>query len=92
MKSLYHILSIGMIMIACLTVANAFAENKSLPENQPLADSLITDDNVYEYTFSDFDKAERIMQELRKRKSLPDYRLDITEGDLYYTGATTTAP
>lgn len=84
MKSLYHILSIGMIMIACLTTANAFAENKSLPENQPLADSLITDDNVYEYTFSDFDKAERIMQELRKRKSLPDYRLDITEGDLYY--------
>lgn len=84
MKSLYHILSIGMIMIACLTTANAFAENKSLPENQPLPDSLITDDNVYEYTFSDFDKAERIMQELRKRKSLPDYRLDITEGDLYY--------
>lgn len=84
MKSLYHILSIGMIMIACLTAANAFAENKSLPENQPLPDSLITDDNVYEYTFSDFDKAERIMQELRKRKSLPDYRLDITEGDLYY--------
>lgn len=84
MKSLYHILSIGMIMIACLTTANAFAENKSLPDNQPLPDSLITDDNVYEYTFSDFDKAERIMQELRKRKSLPDYRLDITEGDLYY--------
>lgn len=84
MKSLYHILSIGMIMIACLTAANAFAENKSLPENKPLPDSLITDDNVYEYTFSDFDKAERIMQELRKRKSLPDYRLDITEGDLYY--------
>lgn len=84
MKSLYHILSIGMIMIACLTAANAFAENKSLPDNQPLPDSLITDDNVYEYTFSDFDKAERIMQELRKRKSLPDYRLDITEGDLYY--------
>ena len=63
---------------------NAFAENKSLPENQSLPDSLITDDCVYEYTFSDFDKAERIMKELRKRKSLPDYRLDVTEGDLYY--------
>ena len=63
---------------------NAFAENKSLTENQSLPDSLITDDCVYEYTFSDFDKAERIMKELRKRKSLPDYRLDVTEGDLYY--------
>ena len=63
---------------------NAFAGNKSLPENQSLPDSLITDDCVYEYTFSDFDKAERIMKELRKRKSLPDYRLDVTEGDLYY--------
>lgn len=73
-----------------MTGTNAFAENKSLPanqslsENQSLPDSLITDDSVYEYTFSDFDKAQRIMKELRKRKSLPDYRLDVTEGDLYY--------
>lgn len=73
-----------------MTGTNAFAEdkslteNKSLSENQSLPDSLITDDCVYEYTFSDFDKAQRIMKELRKRKSLPDYRLDVTEGDLYY--------
>ena len=85
MKSLYHIrLYIRMIIIVCMAGTNAFAENKSLPENQSLPDSLITDDCVYEYTFSDFDKAERIMKELRKRKSLPDYRLDVTEGDLYY--------
>nr|WP_294481662.1 helix-turn-helix domain-containing protein [uncultured Bacteroides sp.] len=85
MKSLYHIrLYIRMIIIVCMAGTNAFAENKSLTENQSLPDSLITDDCVYEYTFSDFDKAERIMKELRKRKSLPDYRLDVTEGDLYY--------
>lgn len=79
MKSLYHIpIYVWMMITVSLTGTNVFAENQLLP------DSLITDDYVYEYTFVDFDKAERIMQELRKRKSLPDYRLDITEGDLYY--------
>lgn len=91
MKNLYHIrFYIRMIIIVCMAGTNAFAENKSLSENESLAenqslpDSLITDDCVYEYTFSDFDKAQRIMKELRKRKSLPEYRLDVTEGDLYY--------
>ena len=37
-----------------------------------LPDSLITDDNVYKYTFSDFDKAQQVMEQLRKRKSLSD--------------------
>lgn len=79
MKNLYHIrFYIRMIIIVCMAGTNAFAENQSLP------DSLITDDYVYEYTFSDFDKAERIMHELRKRKTLPDFRLDAIEGDLYF--------
>lgn len=79
MKNLYHIpVYIWMFMTTCFFGANTFAQDHFLP------DSLITDDYVYEYTFSDFDKAERIMQELRKRKTLPDYRLDVTEGDLYY--------
>ena len=65
-----------------LVVAAGF--NVAHAENNPLPDSLLTDDYVYEYTFSDFDKAERIMQELRKRKSLPDFKLDATEGDLYF--------
>lgn len=51
-----------------------------------LPDSLITDDNVYEYTFSDFPLACRIMDELRLRKKLPPHRLDLLEGDLYYNG------
>ena len=29
-----------------------------------LPDSLITDDNVYKYTFSDFDKAQQVMEQL----------------------------
>lgn len=67
-----------MIIAVSLAGTSAFAGNASLP------DSLITDDHVYEYTFSDFDKAQRIMHELRKRKTLPDFKLDATEGDLYF--------
>ena len=44
---------------------------------------------MYEYTFTDYGKAYRIMGELRKRGDLPSYTLDMTEGDLYYnTGHT----
>ena len=49
-----------------------------------LPDSLITDDNVYKYTFSDFDKAQQVMEQLRKRKSLSMFRMDVVEGDLYF--------
>lgn len=52
--------------------------------HEVLPDSVLTDDYVYEYTFSDFDKAVRIMKELRKRKTISSYRLDVTEGDLYF--------
>lgn len=48
-----------------------------------LPDSLLTEDKVYEYTFSDFGKASEIMQQLRLRKSLPEFKLDKVEGDLY---------
>lgn len=79
MKSLYHIpIYLWMIIAISLAGTSALANNTSLP------DSLITDEHVYEYTFSNFDMAERIMNELRKRKSLPDFKLDGTEGDLYF--------
>lgn len=55
-------------------------------ETDALPDSLITDDHVYEYTFSDFPLACRIMEQLRLRKKLPTHRLDLVEGDLYYNG------
>ena len=48
-----------------------------------LPDSLIDIDHVYEYTYSDFDKAKIIMKELRKRGEEPEYDLDRAEGDLY---------
>ncbi len=67
-----------MALVLSLVGRFAYADDSVLP------DSLITDDSVYEYTFSDFDKAERVMRELRERKKLPDFKLDITEGDLYF--------
>ena len=52
-----------LIVTTCLNVTPVHAENSPLP------DSLLTDDYVYEYTFSDFDKATQIMKELRKRNT-----------------------
>ncbi len=56
----------------------AFAVNSALPE------SMVTEDKVYEYTFSDTPLAEQIMAELRRQGKQSTYELDITEGDLYY--------
>lgn len=55
-----------------------------LAANATLPDSLITEDKVYEYTFSDTPLAERIMEKLRGEGKQATYELDITEGDLYY--------
>ncbi|MCD7925375.1 MAG: helix-turn-helix domain-containing protein [Bacteroides sp.] len=82
MKNIYIVFITSLFLVffapGICRCAESFADVPSLP------DSLITDDYVYDYTFSDFDKAERIMQELRKRKKLPDFKLDVTEGDLYF--------
>ncbi len=47
------------------------------------ADS-ISEDRVYELMLSDFDEALRVMDALRGKGNVPAYRLDITEGDLYF--------
>lgn len=79
MNNLYRILVFTwLIVIASFNVTHVHAVSNSLP------DSLITDDYVYEYTFSDFDKAVQIMKELRKRDTYSQFRMDVTEGDLYF--------
>lgn len=83
-KIYYYILCFACFVLAGSLPTGTMAAEKVTVETEALPDSLLTDDYVYEYTFSDFDKAEQIMQELRKRKSLPDYKLDATEGDLYF--------
>lgn len=55
-----------------------------LTARQVLPDSLVTEDNVYRYTFSDTELSEMIMAELRRQGRQPAYELDMTEGDLYY--------
>ena len=67
-----------VIVVINLIGTKIQAKDNSLPDSQ------ITADYVYEYTFSDFDKALQIMGKLRKRNSLPGFKLDITEGDLYF--------
>lgn len=73
-----------IILIAWLIATAVFDTTYVHAENNSLPDSLLTDDNVYEYTFSDFDKAVQIMKELRKRSTYSQFRLDVTEGDLYF--------
>lgn len=59
-------------------VTGALADSASLP------DSVLTLDHVYKYTFTDFERAQQIMEVLRKKRSAPEYELDTAEGDLYY--------
>lgn len=73
-----------IILIAWLIATAVFDTTYVHAENNSLPDSLLTDDYVYEYTFSDFDKAVQIMKELRKRNTYSQFRLDVTEGDLYF--------
>ncbi len=56
----------------------------ALAAEPALPDSMLTEDKVYEFTFSDTPLAERIMAELRKQGKQASCELDITEGDLYY--------
>jgi AraC-like DNA-binding protein len=80
-KSCRLILFTSMLAMSLFAGVKAFA-------TATLPDSLLTDDNVYEYTFTDFAKAEQIMHELRIRQKLPDFRLDMVEGDLYFNTGT----
>jgi AraC-like DNA-binding protein/Ca2+/Na+ antiporter len=41
-------------------------------------------DLVYEYTFTDINKAKKIMDEMRRNKERPEYELNLIEGDLYF--------
>lgn len=49
-----------------------------------IPDSLLAVDHVYEYTFSDPEKAHRIVESMRKQKTEPAFLLDLMEGDLYF--------
>ena len=68
-----------------IVVFNTFIITSNASGTQEiLPDSLLTEDHIYEYTFTDFDKAADIIKQMRERKLLPEHRLDIAEGDLYF--------
>lgn len=83
-KIYYSILFFACFVLVGNLPTGTMAAEKGTTDTEVLPDSLLTDDYVYEYTFSDFDKAVRIIKELRKRGSYSSYRLDVTEGDLYF--------
>lgn len=57
----------------------------SLPTySQTIPDSLLTIDNIYNYTFTDYDKAMQIAKLMRQKKMEPPFQLDMAEGDLLY--------
>ena len=83
-KIYYYILCIACFVLEGNLHTGTMASERGTEKTEVLPDSLLTDDYVYEYTFSDFDKAVRIIKELRKRNSYSSYRLDVTAGDLYF--------
>ena len=47
-------------------------------------DSLLDEDHIYKYLFSDKSKSDMIMEEMRRRKTRPAWELDYIEGDMNY--------
>ena len=49
-----------------------------------LPDSILTEDHIYKYLYTDRTRSEQIMTEMRRRGTLPVWELDYIEGDLHY--------
>ena len=70
----------SMLMTALFLICGtAQAEN----EEASIPDSLLTEDHVYNLTFTDMETALRIVGEMRTRHMQPAYELDMLEGDLW---------
>ena len=51
----------------------------------PLPDSLLTRDAIYRYMFVDPGKSRDIIDDMRARKTLPEWKLDLAEGNLCFS-------
>ncbi len=69
--------------LAIIILALASAQAATLAADDAIPDSLLTEDKVYELTFTDPDLAHRIVDAMRERTDISDYDLNILEGDLY---------
>ena len=69
--------------LALAIIALALAAVTARAGSEDIPDSLLTEDKVYELTFTDPDLAHRIVSAMRERTDISDYDLNILEGDLY---------
>lgn len=53
-------------------------------KSEVLPDSILNENHVYKYLYTDRAKSEQIMAEMRRRQTLPAWELDYIEGDLNY--------
>lgn len=74
-----HTLKISIIIFVLETFSVL-----SVQSSVPPVSGKISVDNVYEFMFTDYGKACHLMDLLRRQNGTPKYRLDITEGDLYF--------
>lgn len=86
MRNFYITVFYCLLLITGMRVTTlpAMSVTGRMLDDTLLPDSLLTEDYIYEFTFSDFPKAVRIIQLMRERKLLAPHRLDIAEGDLYF--------
>lgn len=71
-------------ILACFLLTTEMSRATPSAAIEPVPDSLLTEDYIYEFTFSNFGKAVRIIELIRERELLAKHRIDIAEGDLYF--------
>lgn len=67
----------------CITLCHLRAATTSA-DTKHIADSLLTKESVYQFTFTDAEMAKQIIDEMRRQNKLPKHELDLLEGDLWY--------
>lgn len=70
------------LLVVCLAFSGLVFANGGGRADLP--DSILTEDHIYKYLYTDRSKSERIMAEMRRRSTLPAWELDYIEGDLNY--------
>lgn len=70
------------LLAVCLAFSGLVLANGGGSADLP--DSILTENHIYKYLYTDRAKSERIMVEMRSRGTLPAWELDYIEGDLNY--------
>ena len=68
------------LLVVCLAFSGLVFANGGGRADLP--DSILTEDHIYKYLYTDRSKSERIMAEVRRRGTLPARGLDYNGGGL----------